>query len=149
MTGFYDLMHLLVAVIDRIGPLRSLRIATLSYNTRNLHELSRLIRDKKVERLSLVTSCFFRDHNRDLWDRTLTDFAAYDPAPRVAAARSHAKVVTMETLSGVYYSLEGSANLRTNRNREQFALFCDRTLHDWHAHWIDEMVETHGAQEAN
>jgi hypothetical protein len=33
---------------------------------------------------------------------------------------------------------EGSANLRTNGNIEQFALFNDAELHDWHAGWIDE-----------
>jgi hypothetical protein len=32
---------------------------------------------------------------------------------------------------------EGSANLRTNGNIEQFALFHDAGLHDGHAAWID------------
>ena len=36
---------------------------------------------------------------------------------------------------------EGSANLRTNRNREQLTAIRDRQLHDWHAGWIDDMVE--------
>jgi hypothetical protein len=35
---------------------------------------------------------------------------------------------------------EGSANLRTNKNREQLTAFRDRELHDWHAAWIDELV---------
>jgi hypothetical protein len=35
---------------------------------------------------------------------------------------------------------EGSANLRTNKNREQLTVFRDRSLHDWHAAWIDELV---------
>ena len=39
--------------------------------------------------------------------------------------------------------LEGSANLRTNSNREQFCLLNHPGLHDWHALWIDELV-SHG-----
>jgi hypothetical protein len=35
---------------------------------------------------------------------------------------------------------EGSANLRSNRNCEQLAVFRDRALHDWHADWIDALV---------
>lgn len=37
-------------------------------------------------------------------------------------------------------SKEGSANLRTNSNREQFCLTNDAELHDWHSQWIDEQV---------
>ena len=37
---------------------------------------------------------------------------------------------------------EGSANLRTNGNREQLAVIRDRALHDWHATWIDELVNS-------
>jgi hypothetical protein len=36
--------------------------------------------------------------------------------------------------------LEGSANLRTNGNREQLLLCHDRALHAWHAQWIDALV---------
>jgi hypothetical protein len=35
---------------------------------------------------------------------------------------------------------EGSANLRTNKNREHLTAFRERALHDWHAAWIDELV---------
>jgi hypothetical protein len=44
--------------------------------------------------------------------------------------------------------LEGSANLRTNSNREQFCLLNHPGLHDWHATWIDETV-THGQGDEN
>jgi hypothetical protein len=32
---------------------------------------------------------------------------------------------------------EGSANLRTNKNIEQFTCIHDHALHDFHAGWID------------
>lgn len=142
MTGFYDLMHLIAVLIDRLGTVAHLRIATLSYNSRNLHEMRKLLAEGKVGRLTLLTSCFFRDHNEELWETTLREFG---PAGhKAAAARSHAKVATLDCADGRKFSIEGSANLRTNRNQEQFALFHDAALHDWHSSWIDDMVEKHG-----
>ena len=43
---------------------------------------------------------------------------------------------------------EGSANLRTNKNREQLTAIRDRKLHDWHAAWIDELVRADDGKEA-
>ena len=43
---------------------------------------------------------------------------------------------------------KGSANLRTNSNREQLTVIRDRSLHDWHAVWIDELARLDGEEEA-
>lgn len=86
MTGFYDLMHLLIVLLDKVGHAGHLRIATLSYNGRNLAEMTRLLDEKRIGQLSLVTSCFFRDHNKDLWEKTLEEFGT-----RNARARPHAR----------------------------------------------------------
>jgi hypothetical protein len=49
-------------------------------------------------------------------------------------------VVCYDYEDGSALVLEGSANLRTNGNREQLALVRDRALHDWHAQWIEALV---------
>ncbi len=144
MTGRYDLMHLLVVLIDRVGPVKLLRVATLSYNGRNLAEMVRLLDAGKVESITLLCSSFFRDHNKKLWETTLEEFR--NRGSRSAASRSHCKVVTLETTAGDKYALEGSPNLRSNSNWEQFALYHDHALADWHARWIDELVNKHAAQ---
>ena len=49
---------------------------------------------------------------------------------------------------GTAFSIEGSANLCGNGSgREQFALFADADLTDWHAAWIDELVTRHEGRE--
>ncbi len=145
MTGRYDLMHLVAVLIDRLGIIEQARVATLSYNGRNLAEMLALLDSGKIKALTLLCSAFFRDHNRELWEETLSEFR--DRGQKAAAARSHAKVVTLATADGRRYALEGSANLRTNSNREQFALFRDAALHDFHATWIDDLVSRHEADE--
>src|SRR5689334_925356 len=74
MTGRYDLMHLLVCLIDQLGTVEAMRIATLSYNARNLAEMLRLLDSGAVRQLTLLCSAFFRDHNTALWEETLEDF---------------------------------------------------------------------------
>jgi hypothetical protein len=145
MTGRYDLMHLLVCLIDRLGTVETLRIATLSYNGRNLSEMLGLLDGGKVKTLTLLCSAFFRDHNGGLWDETLEEFR--DRGQRTAAARSHAKVVTFAFVSGQRLTVEGSANLRSNGNREQLLLADGASLHDWHAGWIDALVIEHAGDE--
>jgi hypothetical protein len=141
ITGRYDLMHLLVVLLDRLGPAKAVRIATLSYNGKNLAEMVRLLDQARTSTLTLLCSAFFRDHNKELWAETLEEFR--DRKQRAAAARSHAKVITLELAAGGRLALEGSANLRSNSNREQFALIHDADLHDFDAGWIDELVTVH------
>lgn len=146
MTGRYDLMHVIVALVGKLGGCETLRIATLSYNAKNLAEMLNLLDGEAVGSLTLLCSAFFRDHNKELWAETLEEFR--ERGQRAAAARSHAKVVTFACADGQRISLEGSANLRSNGNREQFALTNDPALHDWHTAWVDELVAAHEGEEA-
>jgi len=140
MTGAYDLMVLLVALLDlHPAPCRRLRIATLCYNRRNAVELLGLLESAKIGGLTLLASDFFRGHNKEVDEWFRGELAAF-PSSRTAAGRSHCKVVCFDFADGAGLVLEGSANLRTNSNREQIALINDRPLHDFHATWIDDMV---------
>jgi hypothetical protein len=141
ITGRYDLMHLIVALLGKLGPAKHVRIATLSYNGRNLAEMFGILDVDAPPSLTLLCSAFFRDHNRELWEETLVGFREHKQ--RTASGRTHAKVVTLETVAGVKLVIEGSANLRSNSNREQVAIIDAPGLHDWHSSWIDEMVSQH------
>src|SRR6516162_4346557 len=39
MTGRYDLMHVLVCLVEQLGTVEAMRIATLAYSARNLAEM--------------------------------------------------------------------------------------------------------------
>jgi hypothetical protein len=100
MTGRYDLTSLLVVILEMVPAACShLRIATLSFNARNTYDLRSLLDSRKVERVTLLCSNFFREHNRAEYAQARTMLADH-PGSRVAAARSHAKVVTMALEDG-------------------------------------------------
>jgi hypothetical protein len=142
LTGFFDLMHLLIVMLGRFGsPCNTLRIATLSLSRRNVQEMVALFDMGKVRQLDLLASDFFRRHDDDIFAELVQEFQAR--GQRVAAARSHCKIVTLAIEDGRRYVLEGSANLRTNRNLEQFALSRDPDLHQHYDTWVSRMMAAH------
>ena len=90
--------------------------------------------------LTLLVSVFFREHNKSLFDHAGTELTEY-AGVRIAAARSHAKVVCWDLGPGDALVFEGSANLRANGNTEQLTVIRDRGLHDYHCRWIDDLVK--------
>jgi hypothetical protein len=145
MTGFYDLMHVVAALAAKEGPCRRLRLATLSYNLRNVAEMERMLTAGTASRIDLVCSTFFRNHNKDAFNRT-RDVLAKGGGRRAAAA-THAKVSLFDFGERGVMVFEGSANLRTNRSRENLMMTRDRGLHDWHAAWIDEAIGSYAEEE--
>jgi hypothetical protein len=148
MTGLYDLLHLLIILLDRLrSPCTNLRIATLSLSRRNVQEMVAPYDSGKVRRLDLLASDFFRKHDDDIFAELVQEFTQRDQ--RVAAARSHCKVVTMALEDSRRYVLEGSANLRTNNNQEQFCLSRDPELHGWYDGWLAGMVDRHEIRQSD
>jgi hypothetical protein len=116
-----------------------MRVATLAFSSRNTAELAALLDGKNVRSLSLLCSDFFAKHNRAEFTEAHQELVVRR-GQRLAAPRCHAKVVTLDFDDGRKLVFEGSANLRTNGNVEQFALLADDALHDWHAGWQDDMM---------
>ena len=141
-TARLDLSDLLNGLIERLGRVDRMLIATLGYNERNVQAMLRWVDDGQVPSLSLLASKFFRAHKGWLWELTLEEFRKR--GQRAACCHSHAKVATLAFADGGRYCIEGSANLCGNGSgREQFALINDPGLHDWHAAWIDQLVTQH------
>ena len=143
MLGTFDLCQVIAATLKLAPQCQHLRIATLCFSKRNSSELLGFLETYPTIRLSVLVSTFFQGHNKELFDRFAEELKEY-PRARMTAARTHCKVVAFDLEEGDGLVFEGSANLRTNKNREQLCVIRDRPLHDFHAGWIDELVSTHG-----
>lgn len=139
MLGSFDLMQVIVAALQLATRIDHLRIATLCFSKRNTAEILSLLESRPDLRFTLLVSDFFKGHNKELFERFSEEIQEHSQA-RLGTARTHAKVVTFEFGDSDGLVFEGSANLRTNGNREQLTVIRDRGLHDWHAAWIDELV---------
>jgi hypothetical protein len=145
-TGLSDLMVLIVALIDlRPAPCRRLRLATLAFAARNLAEMLNLLERGKVGEITLLASCFHEAHNKALWAEARREFATSGKA-RIAAAHNHCKVCCLEWDDSVLV-MEGSANVRTCHAWDNLCLINDKSLHDFHAKWIDAQEMKHAAKD--
>ncbi len=148
MSGNADLMLWLVAILDMCpARCRRLRIMTLTWNRRNAVELLGLLESGKIGALTLLSSDFHRSHYKPLYQSFKDDLAAF-PGSRLASGRTHCKVSLFDFSDESGLVLEGSANLRTNSNREQLCIGNDRQLHDWYARFIEAMADAEQGDES-
>lgn len=143
MSGRYHLQDVISLVVKRYAPCASLRIATLSLSQATLTDLLALYDAGTVADIRLVCSYYFTTAEPATYARLVAEFAARNL--KAAAPRCHAKVVAMHFADGRKLVVEGSANLRSNKNFEQLAVIADPDLCDWHARWIDTVIGRHEA----
>jgi hypothetical protein len=140
MLGRFDLCQVITATVKLAPHCQHLRVATLCFSKRNAAELLGMLETYPAMKLTLLVSSFFRSHNKELFEAFAQDLEEYRDRASIAAARSHAKVVCFQLAAGDGLVFEGSANLRTNGNREQLVAIRDAALCQWHSAWIDELV---------
>ena len=133
VSGNFIFGDFLEALVDegKIYPKR-VTIQTLSMSHENVDSM-RNVMDAcpMMESLRLVLSDYFFAHERhkdgivpyicDELDRDGVDFD-------LAFASIHSKITSVETLLGGHVVMDGSANLRSSRNIEQFRIECDDGL---------------------
>jgi hypothetical protein len=144
MTARLDMSDVVNALLGKLGRCAAAHVATLGYNRRNFRTTLGWLDSGQVGSLTLVASIFFRSHNGDLWQETLTEFRRR--GQRAACCPSHCKVMALEFADGTRLVVEGSANLCSNGSaREQFIIVHDRELCRWHSGWIDSLVSRYEA----
>lgn len=142
ISGKYAAWDMIPALIERTGNgIEELHIATLSYSKQNSAELLGLLDDGHIRRVSLIISYFFKAQNRPLYDTLVPPLR--QRGHRVLAMRTHAKMALARMSDGTCYTIEGSANLRSCKNVEQFAMTRCSNLYAFHRGWMeDELLNT-------
>lgn len=129
---FGDIIEALIVDEGKLYPKR-MSIQTLSMNAENIDSLRNVVDAcPMMESLRIVLSDYFFAHYRgedglvpylcDVLDTGDVDFD-------LAFASIHTKIVSIETLGGNFVVMDGSANLRSSRNIEQFRIECDEELY--------------------
>lgn len=139
LLGNFVLCDLIPEILNARGKCPHLRVTTLSLSPANGCKLADLYRSGKIERLSLVCSHYFRHtENVEAWQKIKATLLGVT-TPIIS--RMHCKVILIPTDSGDFYTLTGSANLRSAGCLEQLTITNDRESHDFHASWIDALPE--------
>jgi hypothetical protein len=116
-----------------------LYLTTLGFSRDNLAQLETMLRAKQIDgrRLHILCGDFFRRADSGLWDigRLLAKEWRFD----FKSFRNHTKLILAE-LAGAFYVVEGSANLRSCHNLEQFTITRSEELFEFHQGWIRECL---------
>ncbi len=122
-----------------------LDVATLGFSKSNVAQMRAMLDAGQIGELWLIYSCYFRSTSKvetEFLHETLTG-----PKVRIASFRTHAKLLIVELSGGDCLTIETSANLRSCKNIEQYAITNDRPLMEFHRRWIEDAikdVETNG-----
>jgi len=97
-------------------------ISTLSMSMNNVDSLSNMIKWGWVDKLDLIVSDYFYSHERQMLVEYLYEKCDIDNRFQLAAARTHEKTCLIQTKCGLFIVIDGSINLRSSGNLEQFRI---------------------------
>lgn len=116
-----------------------LGIATLGYSKDNTDELCQMLDAGQIGAVDVIYSCYFKSN-----ETALVGYFEHQlrrRGQRAKAIRNHAKVIAAQFADGTGITVESSANLRSNRNIEQFTITNDATLAAFHRDWLNTVLQ--------
>jgi hypothetical protein len=138
--GNYSMFDIVPTTIALIAPatIAELRIATLGFSVKNANDLFGMMDAGKIHAAKIVCSCYFRSTSATIFEHMTAGLKSR--GQQIVAMRNHAKIIMMRTTDGQHITIEGSANLRSCRNIEQFAMTNDQALYEFHTAWMDVVL---------
>ena len=126
--------------LDRMGPPVSMTISTLSLSEKNAHAIREMMTRHAGFPFHLILSAYFQSSNAAIFtavEALITE--AFPERFTLSVGRSHTKVAIVDYgADRGTWVIEGSLNLRSSNNLEQFTVFRDRQLAEFHQRWIDQ-----------
>lgn len=116
-------------------------ISTLSLSQENIDSLKSLIIGDYLHQLDMVVSDYFYSHERHGLVNYMYEHLDIDNRFQLAVCRTHTKICLIETGCGQFFTIHGSANLRSSDNIEMFEIENDRALYEFNASWHDEVIQ--------
>lgn len=125
----------IIPVLMRGQPAELLAVATLGMSEGNARMLADLRDRGQIRSLRVVVSHYFASVDATSTFARVNEILG-ESAP--AVTRNHAKVILIRQPPD-YFTVAGSANLRSSDNVEQFSIWNDREVLEFHLGWINEL----------
>lgn len=115
-----------------------LNLAVYRMNIKN----SAILKDmhtKQKFHLNIVLSSFFKTNKKaEVWHDLIADYARNTKNVNLIYCSNHAKIMCIKTKDN-YYVIEGSGNMGSNSNIEQYMLDNCEDVYNFHSSWIEEL----------
>jgi hypothetical protein len=139
ISGKYALFDLVPAILERTGDtIADLYLVTLGFSKQNGADLCGMLDGRQVRRSTLLCSMYFQQTSPGIYDAVIPELLKRKQ--RVKAFRCHGKIILARMKGGARYVVESSANLRSCKNVEQFALHRCTRLYAFHRRWVEDVV---------
>lgn len=144
VDGHFEPCDLIPVTRRLVSPaiISRLHITTLGFNLDNVACIANGMDQGKIGQVTLMCSHYFAKAEKTSFEYLQTEIGGR--GGRVAALRTHTKLILMEISDGRFFTIEGSGNLRSCKSIEQFVFTNDRELLLFHRRWIDDYIETRG-----
>lgn len=116
-------------------------ISTLSMSRANVDSLKTLLDKGYVDELNLIISDYFYSHEINNLIPYIYENLDIEDRFQLAVAGVHTKTVHFITLGGKKIVMQGSANLRSSANIEQFIIEENPEVYDFYDEVLDKIIE--------
>lgn len=138
---FGDLLEALI--VDRDIKVKKLYVSTLSLSENNVDSLANIMMYGKCEELHLMVSSYFYSHERgNLIKYIYSELEGKSWPFYLSVAGTHMKLTLIET-DDLKITMQGSANLRSSANIEQFSTIENAELFDFNRDYFDIIEESY------
>lgn len=144
--GNYQQFDIVPAIIKLAGcAIDMLHLVTLAFSSQNVQAICELLDSGQVKRCDLTVSTYFKAQNKDIYEHAQHELTHLRNVPLIAP-RSHAKIIAAKLMDGRTVTSEGSANLRSNRNIEQFTMTANSEVFEFHERWILDLFRKYAVE---
>lgn len=128
----------LIYKITETEIIEEMTIAIFSISKKIILSISDLVENGRISKLNILVS--------DMWAKLKKegDFLFLQENLKIAkigSKRVHTKIMLARTNLGNFYVYEGSGNLSTNTNFEQYIFENSKESYDFHYKWINEFID--------
>lgn len=128
-------------IVENNAKCKNITISTLSMDQNNIDSLHNLIVGEFIESLDLIISDYFFSHERGNLIPYVYQELDIDNKFQLAVAGSHTKICLIKTLGEKHIVIQGSANLRSSNNIEQFTIEENRDLYNFYMEYHTQIIE--------
>lgn len=133
----FNAVHFLNYIAQKEG-VKHCCIAVYSINVEAAKLIDEMIKSGIIESATILISNL-RNKAHRVKEQITRDLFVDNKNIDLFFCSSHAKVISIETKKGNYYSIEGSGNLSYNSRVEQYCLDNDKQIFEFTKKWMDEI----------
>jgi hypothetical protein len=139
-TGQSDTGGIFRWLLQNLGHIKELYIATWIISPQNIECLCKAIDEGKIDSLVFVASGRMKELKKAHHNQLITSFQERKGKIKFRVCNSHAKTFSLSDGKGNYYTCEGSGNWTENPRIEAYTLANLKELFDFNKEWMSELM---------